>query len=67
MKMTSCAEAAFESFADAAVIHQMIHAKASVPFQTMSSPHSNHSAKYFGAMPSVGMYLPDVIPMTISQ
>ena len=50
MKMTSRAEAAFESFADAAVIHQMIHAKASVPFQTMSSPHSNRTAKYFGAM-----------------
>ena len=50
LKMTSRAEAAFESFADAGVIHQMINAKKGVPIQTMSSPHSNNSAKYFGAM-----------------
>jgi hypothetical protein len=49
MKMTTRAEAAFESFADSAVIHQMINVKELVPFKTMSSPHSNTSAKYFGA------------------
>lgn len=50
MKMTTRAEAAFESFADSAVIHQMKDAKEHVPIKTMSAPHSNHSTKYFGVM-----------------
>ena len=50
MKMTTRAEAAFESFADSAVIHQMKDAKEHVSIKTMSAPHSNHSSKYFGAM-----------------
>ena len=50
MKMTTRAEAAFESFADSAIIHQMQYAKEHVPIRTMSAPHSNHNTKYFGAM-----------------
>lgn len=50
MKMTTRAEAAFESFADTCVIHQLMKAKEHVPFKTMTSPHSITSAKYFGAM-----------------
>ena len=50
MKMATRAEAAFESFADAAVIHQLIKAKERVPFKTLSDPNSTTRAKYFGAM-----------------
>jgi hypothetical protein len=48
--MTTRAEAAFDSFADTCVIHQLMKAKEHVPFKTMTSPHSRRSTKYFGAM-----------------
>jgi hypothetical protein len=50
MKMATRAEAAFESFANTEVIHQLTAAKELIPFKTMSAPDLNMCAKYFGGM-----------------
>ena len=50
IRMTRRAEAAFEYFADTAVLRQLSAAKQVVDFKTLSTPDGRHCVKYFGAI-----------------
>ncbi len=52
MGLMTMAEHCFEEVADSAVLSHVHHAHNVVPFQTMKSPHGNHTSplKYYGGI-----------------
>ncbi len=52
MHLMTMAEHCFEEVADSAVLSHVHHAHNVVPFQTMKSPHGNHTypLKYYGGI-----------------